>query len=430
MKIAFNAIRVSNKAGSGFDTYIINFINEFAKYVYGNPHINIQFDVYTLFPFHFTEVRKENIKQILNFKYNTRNFIFKHFEVEKQSVVRKQHKKEKNRFFSKINNLLKKITFFGLLSSIKMVLADYLRMFWTQIVFPVYALRYDLIVSLTEYDANIFLKKQIIFIHNTVPFLFRQFKTKYKFYIYCLFPKVVKNVFGIATVSSVTMQECIKIFNLKTKNRMVIYGGVNEKYFYPVDFKKVEDIKIQYGLKNDYILCVAHSHPIKNFKRMIEAIALVNQKKLDIDFVIVGLLDKKFFKELNTEVHLCLKKKVHFIGHVSNEKLSPFYTGAKLFLFATLHEGFGLPPLEAMACGCPVVVSNKGSLPEICGDAAVYVNPYNPEDIAEGILKVLTDENLRQQLIKKGFEQVKKFSWEKSVKSFLDVLLQIKDEIL
>lgn len=96
-----------------------------------------------------------------------------------------------------------------------------------------------------------------------------------------------------------------------------------------------------------------------------------------------------------------------------------------MFVFPSLYEGFGLPPLEAMACGCPVVVSNVASLPEVCGDAAYYVDSYNVESIAEGIHKVLTDETLRKRLIEKGLERVKLFSWEKSAKEHIKIFEEI-----
>ena len=92
-----------------------------------------------------------------------------------------------------------------------------------------------------------------------------------------------------------------------------------------------------------------------------------------------------------------------------------------MFIYPSLYEGFGLPPLEAMACGCPVVVSNVASLPEVCGDAAYYVDPYSVESIAEGIIKVLTDDSLKQSLIRKGLERAKLFSWEKSAQEHIQI---------
>jgi len=389
MKIAFNAIRVSNKAGSGFDTFIINFVNEFAQYVYSNK-LNIDFDVYTLYPQHFPEVKKENIKQVkipfIKQKLNT--------DTSNSITTYKTH--------PLIHSSTHLLIYF---------LADCFRMFWTQFIFPFYAKKYDLIIALTEYDASVFLRNQLLIVHNTVPFLFPNLPTKYKFYTYKLLPKILKKCQKIITVSNVLKKELVELFNIDPKKIFVVYEGVDFKKFFKTDENEVLNFKEKYQINEDFVLAVGHSHPIKNFSGVIEAFKIV-RKKYKIKLVIAGLTGKKVAKD----------EDIIYVGHIPNDKLYILYSAAKCFIFPTLHEGFGLPPLEAMACGCPVVVSDKGSLPEVCGDAAVYVNPYDPQSIAEGILKVLTDENLRQNLIQKGYQQVKKFSWEQTVKKFLEVL--------
>ncbi|MCS7232061.1 MAG: glycosyltransferase family 1 protein [Elusimicrobiota bacterium] len=406
MKIAFNAIRVSNKAGSGFDTFIINFINEFAKYVYSKPELNIEFDVYTLYPKHFIDVKKENIKRVWKFKVDhsrlkSSNILFK----DKYNSEDKEIK-----FFQTINSKLLHIklrlkTFFG----------DYFRMFWTQFIFPFYSCRYDYVISLTEYEAMLLcLTKQIIILHSIVPFLFPQFKdNKYKLYTYLFLPKILNSAYRIVSVSETIKKEINELFKISKDKVFVIYEGVDTKKFYHLDNNEKTILKKFYGIEGDFILAIGHSHPIKNLSGVIKAYEILKQK-YKIKLIVVGYFNTK----------IVFPKDVIYLGHIPNENLYILYTTAKCFVFPTLHEGFGLPPLEAMACGCPVVVSNRGSLPEVCGDAAVYVDPYNPQDIANGILKVLTDENLRQQLIKKGFEQVKKFTWRRSVELFVDLVLK------
>jgi len=396
MKIAFNAIRVSNKAGSGFDTFIINFVNEFARYVYSNK-LNIDFDVYTLYPQHFPEVKKENIKQVkipfIRQKSNT--------YTTNSTTTYKTH--------PHIHSSIPQIA--GSTHPLIYLFADYFRMFWTQFIFPFYAKKYDLIIALTEYDACVFLKNQLLIIHNTIPFLFPNLPTKYKFYTYKLLPGILKICQKIVTVSDVLKKELVELFKVASEKNFVIYEGVDFKKFFKADENEVLNFKEKYKINEDFVLAVGHSHPIKNFSSVVEAFQIV-RKKYKIKLVIAGLTEKKFVQDRN----------IIYVGHIPNDKLYILYSAAKCFVFPTLHEGFGLPPLEAMACGCPVVVSDKGSLPEVCGDAAVYVNPYDPQSIAEGILKVLTDENLRQNLIQKGYQQVKKFSWEQTVKKFLEVL--------
>jgi len=400
MKIAFNAIRVSNKAGSGFDTFIINFVNEFARYVYSNK-LNIDFDVYTLYPQHFSEVKKENIKQVkipfIRQKSNT--------DTSNSIITYKTSKK-----------LFTHLPIHPFTHPLIHTFADYFRMFWTQFIFPFYAKKYDLIIALTEYDACMFLRNQLLIIHNTVPFLFPNLPTKCKFYTYKLLPKILKKCQKIITVSNALKKELVELFNVASGKISVIkisviYEGVDFKKFFKADKNEVLNFKEKYQINEDFILAVGHSHPIKNFSGVIEAFKIV-RKKYKIKLVIAGLTGKKVVQD----------RDIIYVGHIPNDKLYILYSAAKCFVFPTLHEGFGLPPLEAMACGCPVVVSDKGSLPEVCGDAAVYVNPYDPTSIAEGILKVLTDENLRRNLIQKGYQQVKKFSWGQTVKKFLEVL--------
>jgi len=392
MKIAFNAIRVSNRAGSGFDTFIINFVNEFARYVYSQK-LNIDFDIYTFYPQHFPEVKKENIKQV--------KILF--WKIAGSAAKTPNH----------TDTLKHKI--FNQLSGLKNFLADYLRIFWTQFVFPFLARKYDLTVALTEYDAALFINKQMVIVHNTVPFLFPDFPTKYRFYTYQLLPKILRKC-KIITVSNILKEELVNMFSLDPQKISVVYEGVDQKIFHPAPESEIELFKKRYQIAGDYILAVGHSHPMKNFSGVVQAFSLI-RKNHKINLVIAGYADKK----------LPLSDGMIFLGHVPNDKLYILYSGAKCFVFPTWHEGFGLPPLEAMACGCPVVVSNRGSLPEVCGEAAIYVDPDKPENIAQEVLKVLNvlnvlnDDVVFNQMIKKGFEQAKRFSWEKTVKDFLDI---------
>jgi glycosyltransferase involved in cell wall biosynthesis len=138
--------------------------------------------------------------------------------------------------------------------------------------------------------------------------------------------------------------------------------------------------------------------------------------------MIVGNIDDNIFKKEK----LPFSDRIIFTGYINDiNELTNIYQKALIFVFPSVYESFGFPPLEAMACGCPVVVSNVASLPEVCGDAAYYVDPYSVESIAEGIYNVLTDESLRQSLIKKGLERAKLFSWEKAAKEHLKVFEEV-----
>jgi len=120
-----------------------------------------------------------------------------------------------------------------------------------------------------------------------------------------------------------------------------------------------------------------------------------------------------------------LKSDIFYIGYVPERNPGKIYNLAQLFVYPSFYEGFGLPPLEAMACGCPVIVSNAASLPEVCGDAAFYADPQDVNSISGAILQVLLDENLRNSLIQKGFDRASTFSWEKSALGHLKVFEEV-----
>ncbi len=404
MKIAFNAIRVSKKAGSGFDTFIINFLNEFARYVYSNK-LNIEFDVYTLYPQHFPEVKKENIKQ-----------------VKLPFVKQKLNTAKNNKIYIKKQNKLFHFFTFSFIN----FLADYFRMFWAQFVFPFFAKNYDLVVNLTQFEASVLNKKrQVVIVYDLIPYIFKnQQRHKYAFFVYTILPYILRRVKNICVVSNNTKLDLINILGINESKIVTIYAAVDRiiEVYSKQNFdseKRVFFEKIGLNIKK-YLLFVGSNDKRKNLENVIKAFDIICEKVKDLGLIVVGFLTNKDFSYYELTVKNF--KKIKFLGHVDTKDLIFLYKSAEVFLFPTLYEGFGLPPLEAMACGCPVVVSNKGALPEVCGDAAVYVDPYDPQSIAEGVIKVLSDEKLRQSLIQKGYQQVKKFSWENSVAKFLEVL--------
>lgn len=242
------------------------------------------------------------------------------------------------------------------------------------------------------------------------------FSRKFYYYYRFLIPQITKNSLKIVTISKFSKNEIMNLLNISEHKIKVIYCGVDEKFINHT----IANAAVSNKYKN-YILAVSSLDPRKNFKNLISAF-----KKLalpDTQFVIVGSENRVF---ANNELKKFINtRNIVFTGYVSDKELIALYKNAKLFVFPSLYEGFGLPPLEAMACGCPVVVSNVASLPEVCGDAAYYVDPYNVESIAEGMQKVLTDDTLRQSLIQKGIERAKLFSWEKSAKEHIKVFKEV-----
>jgi glycosyltransferase involved in cell wall biosynthesis len=223
--------------------------------------------------------------------------------------------------------------------------------------------------------------------------------------------------------SSATKRDLIERYGIKPDKITVVYPGYDEATFQPVkDEAAIEAVKARYGIAGDYILFVGTLQPRKNLARLIEAFADCRLPIADCRLVIAG---KKgwLYEEIFQQVEeLGLEGSVVFTDYVPEGDLPALLSGARLFVFPSLYEGFGLPVLEAMACGTPVVCSSASSLPEVVGDAAVLVDPMDVKGLAMAIERVLGDEELRAKLIEHGFEQAKKFSWERCARETLDVL--------
>jgi len=224
----------------------------------------------------------------------------------------------------------------------------------------------------------------------------------------------VRKAEKIFTISQSSQNAIIKEYRVAPEKVVVTYPGLAmTKKSKKIDLKK-------YGVEGDFILYVGTLQPRKNLEKLIEALAQLEDQ--DLKLVIVG---KKgwLYEEIFTKVkQMKLGKRVIFTGFVPNEDLAAFYEKAQCFVLVSLYEGFGLPVLEAMGYGCPVVASNVSSLPEVVGEAGILVDPKKPEAIAQGVEKAIQN---REALIKKGKEQAKKFSWEKCAQETLKVLEEV-----
>ncbi|HOL63634.1 MAG TPA: glycosyltransferase family 1 protein, partial [Elusimicrobiales bacterium] len=288
---------------------------------------------------------------------------------------------------------------------------------WEQLDLPLYLKKngIPLLLNLVN-TAPLFYNNNIVIVHDISWYHFpRYFSKKFYWWYKFLIPKNIKKSKILLSVSRFSINDITKNFNLSDKRNDIIYNAVSEKF----KFLNLNRERI--------IMSVASLHYYKNILSLIKAFIRLktNNKFPEYRLVLVGGYNNKVFAETEIFEYSKDRQDVVFLGYVDDDKLVEIYNKASLFVLPSFFEGFGIPPLEAMACGCPCVVSNTASLPEVCGDAAYYVNPYDVEDIARGIEKVLTDENLRQDLIKKGFENIKRFSWEKSARKIIEILNQI-----
>lgn len=224
----------------------------------------------------------------------------------------------------------------------------------------------------------------------------------------------------IITVSEFTKKEIIKHFSYPEENIRVIYHGIR-KIFRPQNESSINKVKDKYGINNDYFFYVGAINLRKNIIRVIEAFKIFSEKNKAINLVLTGNLSYGHEEIIEKIIKLKLEERIKLVGYLKNEELASLYSGAKALVFPSLYEGFGLPVIEAMACGTPVLTSNISSMPEIAGDAACLVNPLDVTDIAENLLNLAEDDNLRKILREKGQERAKIFSWEKAAKETLKV---------
>jgi glycosyltransferase involved in cell wall biosynthesis len=290
---------------------------------------------------------------------------------------------------------------------------------WEQIELPLYLRKKGspLLLNLVN-TAPIFYKNKMVVIHDISWKHFPEYLSK-SFYLWYNFmiPRVAKTSKIIFTVSNFSREDISKGLQIDLSKIETVYNAISENFVFLN--KKREKM----------ILSVASLNYIKNIESLIKAFIFLKSvnKFLDYKLVLCGGYNKKVFAKTNLFELSKNRDDIVFTGYLSDEKLVEYYNKASLFVFPSFFESFGIPPIEAMASGCPCVVSNVASLPEVCGDAAYYVNPYDVEDIARGIETVLSDEKLREDLIKKGFENIKRFSWEESAKKIVQIMREIKN---
>jgi glycosyltransferase involved in cell wall biosynthesis len=269
-------------------------------------------------------------------------------------------------------------------------------------------------------------QKSIVTAHDITPLLLPDAFRLGRPLIYKLLTvKTLQNADKIIAVSYSTKRDLLKHLNIQDDRVEVIYEGVDHEKYRVLPDAEVQDIKERYGLDSPFILYVGTLEPRKNIPNLIKAFSKLNKGVNKYKLVIVGKKGWKYDEIYKTVEELDIKRDVIFTGYVLSEDLPKLYNAASLFVYPSLYEGFGLPPLEAMACGTPVITSNTSSLPEVVGNAGIMVNPYNVDDLAEAMREVLTNEGLRQDMIGKGLERAKLFNWEKTAADTLRVYREV-----
>src|SRR5215210_7638340 len=230
----------------------------------------------------------------------------------------------------------------------------------------------------------------------------------------------------VLTVSEASKRDILEYFHVPESKIDVIYNAMDDRLGEAPTPEEMRNVRERYQLNDPFVLYAGNIKPHKNLERLIEAFHALRKGGVEhVKLLIIGDEISKY-ATLRRAVHRYkLHKHVRFFGFVPDRTLAVLYRLARVFVFPSLYEGFGLPPLEAMASGTPVVTSNVSSLPEVVGDAAMLVDPYHAETIADGISTVLRSTHLREEMRRRGLERVKNYSWARSVKRTHEIYREV-----
>lgn len=339
-------------------------------------------------------------------------------KIDKQNQYYIIANKKNARFFSTKNPALK------ILITPNYTAIKPLRILWEQLLLPFIIKKNEInllhspgfIAPLIKTSAS------IVTIHDMTFFSHPQCHTRFKrAYFTTLIPHTIRNADAISADSENTKQDIIAHLATTPSKIHTIHLGIDTN-FQPLDKKSAQQtLQKKYNLNKPFILFVGMIEPRKNLNRLIDAYVSL---KTATQLVIVGKKGwhmDSFFKKIKD----LRTKEIVLTGYVPDEDLPFFYTAADAFVYPSLYEGFGLPVIEAMACGCPVVTSNNSSLKEIAEEAALLINPENTQELADAMKKIIHDKQLRKTLIQKGLKQAQQFTWKKTAEKTLELYHQV-----
>lgn len=300
----------------------------------------------------------------------------------------------------------------------------FLRVLYEQIALPISAWKNK--IDVFHFPASVssfFLScPSVLTLHDITPLVSAELISPIlRYYWKFTYKFSTRRVNSIITVSYSAKEDIAKFLAVPGEKIKVVYHG-NRPRTLEIKGKIASNIYQNKNGSPPYILWVGKMYTHKNLSRLLRAYSkLIKDKNIKYQLVLCGMKSWGYSSFIKTVKELNLQDKVIFKGYVPDNKLELMYLNASLFVFPSLFEGFGLPILEAMSYSVPVITSNYGAMAEVAGDAAFLVDPYNIDEIAEAMYKVLTNKNLREDLIKRGLERAKKFSWEKTAKETLKV---------
>ena len=271
--------------------------------------------------------------------------------------------------------------------------------------------------------------RSVFTLHDTAYLLFPEYHLpRNRIYLRAMMPRFLERADRIIAVSENTRRDALRLYRLDPGKIEVIPEGVDARFRPDVDDTIISAVRRRYGLPKRFILCISTIEPRKNLTTLLEAYAALRHDHRDVRLVIVGgkgWLFERFFERLRS---LGLERDVVLTGYVPDEDVPALLNAAEVFAFPSEFEGFGLPPLEAMACGVPVVCSNAASLPEVVGEAGVLLPPRDVAAWVEALGRLLDDAQLREDLRARGLERASRFTWDAAARMTLDVYRSVTAE--
>jgi glycosyltransferase involved in cell wall biosynthesis len=298
------------------------------------------------------------------------------------------------------------------------------KLLWDQMVVPFYAAReeVDILIHPKLTVPMLAKSKTVMVLHGSEWFVYPEFSYRSNIiYIKTIFPLYLRRASAIISVCENARKDVIRFLNIDPNKVWTIPLAADEHFRRIDDKALLRSVQKKYGLPERFILNVCLISPGKNISNLLRSLSLVNQH-INLNLVIAGIGHRMFQDDIDLIEKLGLKEKVLLPGYIPHEDLVAVYNLADAVVFPSFYECFPSIPLQANACGCPVVTSHTGGTPEAAGDAALYINPLDVEDIAKAITTVLTDDGLREDLIEKGYQNVKRFTWETTARKTLDLL--------
>lgn len=302
--------------------------------------------------------------------------------------------------------------------------------FWEQIMLPIYAKKHKVdVLHCTSNTAPMFLSMPLILTLHDVIFMeekvgkdtssnYQKFGNLYRKW---LVPKIIKKCKQVITISEVEKANITQVLGLTDNEITVVHNGVSGRFGVKPSAEMLKEVRHQLDLSDDFFLFLGNVEPRKNVTNTVKAFVRFAESNTKVKLVITGL-KAAFVENILVEIDkIDFLNRFVFAGFVTESVLLTLYSEAKVFLYPSLREGFGLPILEAMSFGTPVITSNISAMPEVAGDAAFLVNPYSIEEISSALKIAYQNEVLRQEKIKLGYLRPSMFTWENAAKKILNI---------